>query len=136
MKLKRLKHQSYILCHMFCGWQLYPDWQRLAQLGQGILEIDVLNNHCTFNLKEIPQLSISSVLRQWLLQDLEANKIPRESIESARLAVQLGVGFDKRAGGILNYNHEFLLEGVIVGNGKEYRTKLEDKNGRQRIVET
>jgi hypothetical protein len=136
MKLKRVKHQSYILCHMFCGWQLYPDWQRLAQLGKGILEIDVLNNRCTFNLKEIPQLSISSALRHWLLQDLEANKIPLKNIESARLTVQLGAGFDKRAGGVLNYNHEFLLEGVIVGNGKEYRTKLEHKDGRQRIVET
>ena len=136
MKLKRLKHQSYILCHMFCGWQLYPDWQRLAELGKGVLEIDVLNEICTFNLKEIPRLAILGALRHWLLQDLEASKIPLDNIDSARLTVELGVGFERKTGGILSYDHEFLLEGVIVAKGKEYRTKLEDKNGHQRIIET
>ncbi len=135
MKLKRLKHQSYILCHMFCGWQLYPDWERLAELGDGMLEIDVLNERCKFNSGEINKLSIAGALRNWLLQDLETSGIPLESIESAKLAVQMRVGFDKRTG-FLSYNHDFLLEGTLVGNGKEFKTTLEDKNGRQRIIET
>lgn len=135
MKLKRLKHQSYILCHMFCGWQLYPDWERLAELGDGVLEIDVLDETCKFNSEEIPRLSISGALRNWLLHDLETNKIPIENIESAKLTVRLRAGFEKRTR-ILNYNHDFLLEGVIVGNGREFKTTLEDKNGRQKIIET
>ena len=135
MKLKRLKHQSYILCHMFCGWQLYPDWERLAEMGDGVLEIDVLNETCKFNFTEVPRLSILGALRGWLLQDLETNKIPLKSIESAKLTVQLRVGFVKRTRA-LNYNHDFLLEGIIVGNGREFKTKCEDKNGRQQIIET
>lgn len=135
MKLKRLRHQSYILCHMFCGWQLYPDWERLAELGDGTLEIDVLNETRRFNSQEIHRLSILDALRSWLLQDLATNKIPLNSIESAKLMVQLHVGFEKRTG-LLHHNHEFLLEGIIVGNGREYKTKLEDRNGRQKIIET
>jgi hypothetical protein len=135
MKLKRLKHQSYILCHMFCGWQLYPDWERLAQLGDGVLEIDVLEETCKFNSETIPRLSIVGALRNWLLHDLETNKIPIKNIESAKLTVRLRAGFEKRTE-MLNYNHDFLLEGIIVGNGREFKTKLEDKNGRQKIIET
>lgn len=135
MKLKRLKHQSYILCHMFCGWQLYPDWERLAKLGDGVLEIDVLSETCKFNSEEIEKLSIVGALRSWLLQDLETNAIPLAQIESAKLTVQLRAAFEKRSG-FLNYTHDFLLEGEVVANGKAFKTRLEDKNGHQKIVET
>lgn len=134
MKLKRLKHQSYILCHMFRGWQLYPDWERLAELGEGVLEVDVLTETCKFNSREAPRLSISGALRNWLLEDLKANKIPLEVIESAKLTVQIRSGFERRTG-LLDYHHDFLLEGIVMGNARQYRTGLEDKNGRQRIIE-
>lgn len=134
MKLKRLKHQSYVLCHMFCGWQLYPDWARLAQLGNGVLEIDVLSETCKFNSENIEKLAIAGALRSWLLQDLETSGIPLEQIESAKLTVQLRAGFDKRTG-LLNYNHDFLLEGEVAGGGEAFRTMLEDKDGHQRVVE-
>jgi hypothetical protein len=117
---------------MFCGWQLYPDWEKLAALGDGVLEIDVLRETCRFNFREIPRLSIAGSIRSWLLQDLAANHIPLESIEDAKLTVQLRKGFTKAR--TLNYSHDFLLEGVLAGNGKVFRTKLEDKNGHQRIV--
>jgi hypothetical protein len=135
MKLKRLKHQSYVLCHMFCGWQLYPDWERLAQLGNGVLEIDVLSETCKFNSAKIEKLAIAGALRSWLLRDLETSAIPLAQIERATLTVQLRAGFEKRTG-ILNYNHDFLLEGEVVGGGKAFRTRLEDKDGHQRVVET
>lgn len=135
MKLKRLKHQSYILCHMFCGWQLYPDWEKLAELGDGILEIDVLTENCKFNSKDIPALSIAGAIRSWLFQDLETNRIPPDSIESAKLKIHMRVGFDRKAK-TLNYDHDFLLEGALVSNGKVFASKLVDKNGRQRIIET
>ena len=135
MKLKRLKHQSYILCHMFCGWQLYSDWETLAELGDGVLEIDVLNETCKFNSEEIEKLSIVRALRSWLLQDLETSNIPLARVEGARLTVRLRAGFEKRTK-LLNYNHDFLLEGTIVADGREYKISLEDKNGHQRIIET
>jgi hypothetical protein len=119
---------------MFCGWQLYPDWERLAQLGDGILEIDVLNESCKFNFAEVPRLSIAGTLRNWLLHDLATNHIPLENIQSATLTARLRVGFEQRSG-ILNYHHDFLLEGRIIGNGKEFKTTLEDKNGRQTLIE-
>ena len=120
---------------MFCGWQLYPDWERLAELGDGVLEIDVLDTTCKFNSEQIRKLSIAGALRNWLLQDLEKSNIPSTNLESARLTVRLRAGFEKRTG-MLNYNHDFLLEGTVVADGREFKTKLEDKNGRQRIIET
>lgn len=133
MKLKRLEHQSYVLCHMFTGHQLYPDWERLAALGDGVLEIDVLNETCWFNSAPIPRLSIATVLRTWLLGDLRANRIPFDTIQSARLTARLRRCFDKRTG-FLKYDHDFLLDGSIVAGSWEYKTRVEAKNGRQAIV--
>jgi hypothetical protein len=135
MKLKRLKHQSHVLCHMFCGWKLYPDWEKLAELGDGALEIDVLSQTCKFNGVEIPGLVVAGAMRDWLLQDLQANRIALENIKSARLTVHMRAGFDKRTK-LLNRSHDFLLEGIIVGNGREFKTTLAEREGVQRIIET
>jgi hypothetical protein len=118
---------------MLTGHQLYPDWERLAELGDGVLEIDVLAETCWFNSVAIPRLSIATVLRTWLLADLEANRIPLDVIQSARLTARPRRGFDRRTGFLKN-DHDFLLEGSIVAGGREYKTTVEEKNGQQAIV--
>jgi hypothetical protein len=89
MRRKRLKHCAYILCHMFCGWQIYSDRDALAHYGSGKFGIDILNQICQHNGLSIPPLIIVSVIRGWLLDDLNANHIPFESLKTVTLQVEI-----------------------------------------------
>ena len=75
MRRKRLQHVADTLCHMFCGWQTFFDYNELVKLGNGKLEIDVLSGECVFNESFIDSLSIAKALQNWLKEDCEKNKI-------------------------------------------------------------
>lgn len=89
MRRKRLKHNAFILCHMFCGWRLINSYNRLVALGSGTLDINALTAGCRFNGEPIEQLSIALELQHWLLEDLAAQAVPVEAIRSADLEVRL-----------------------------------------------
>jgi hypothetical protein len=87
MKIKRLKHHAQNLGQMFCGWQLMFDYKRLADLGSGKLFLNILTGECQFNGNPIPPLNITSILKQWLEQDLKANAIDPSALQGAELSV-------------------------------------------------
>jgi hypothetical protein len=89
VRRKRLKHNAFILCHMFCGWRLVNSFDRLVALGSGTLEIDALTAGCRFNGEPIESLSIAWELHHWLRDDLAAQGLPVEDIRSARLVARL-----------------------------------------------
>ena len=89
MRRKRLKHNAFILCHMFCGWRLVNCYNRLVALGSGTLEIDALTAECRFNGAPVEPLSIAWELHHWLREDLAAQGLPVEVVRSARLAARL-----------------------------------------------
>jgi hypothetical protein len=89
VRRKRLKHDAFIMCHMFCGWRLANCYGRLAALGSGRLEIDVLTAACRFNGVPVEPLSVAWELHHWLREDLTAQGLPVESVRSARLEVRL-----------------------------------------------
>lgn len=91
MRRKRFKHQAYILCHMFRGWQLYPDYDFLVKHGSGVLEIDVLSGRCLCNGEPAPTLSIAMTLLSWLKEDLAQHSVPLDSIDEAFLKVNFRV---------------------------------------------
>jgi hypothetical protein len=89
VRRKRLKHDAFILCHMFCGWRLIICYARLAALGSGTLEIDALTAGCRFNGEPVEPLSIAWEWHHWLREDLAAQEVPVEAIRSAKLEVRL-----------------------------------------------
>jgi len=89
VRRKRLKHDAFILCHMFCGWRLVNCYARLAALGSGTLQIDALTAGCRFNGMPVEPLSIAWELHHWLREDLAAQGVPVEAIRSANLDVRL-----------------------------------------------
>jgi hypothetical protein len=91
MRRKRLNHVAFTLCHMFCGWQLYPDYRALEKLGDGTLHIDLETLACTFNGRKISSLSIARTLRAFFDDELTVHKIPITAIESATLKVELKI---------------------------------------------
>ena len=89
MNRKRFKHHADILSRMFCGWQLYPDFDSLALLGDGELRINVLEGSCQFNGKAINSLSIAKVLESWFGEELNTNNISLNEITDVNVIVRV-----------------------------------------------
>ena len=73
---------------MFCGWQLFQDWPRLASLGAGTIEMDFRTGSCTHNGVSIPPLTMMKVLEQWLADDLQVQGLSLGSLQTATLKVE------------------------------------------------
>jgi len=87
MRRKRFKHQAYIFCHMFCGWQLANDLGELKKLEKGTLEIDVKNGLCNSHGEPNKKLTMPLVLNDWFMNDIKEHNIKLEEIDKAWLTV-------------------------------------------------
>ncbi len=87
MRRKRLQHSADILCHKFCGWELFNDWGVLTQFKSGTITINILSGDCMHNGELIPQMVMANILVKWLENDLDANNIPINEIQEAFLVI-------------------------------------------------
>ncbi len=88
MKRGRYQHQANILCQMFRGWQLIPDYRSLTDLGSGKIEFDLLNGSCRHNARPVTNLGILEVLRSFLNEDLERHGELLQNLGEASLIVE------------------------------------------------
>ena len=89
MKLTRLTHAAQNICQIFCGWRLNLSLQRIAELGSGVLDINVLSGQCKFDGTPIETLPIAKEIQAWFLDDLQQSDIPVISIHSASFRAEL-----------------------------------------------
>ena len=89
MRRKILKNTAFTLCHMFRGWQLGSDFDELARLGSGTLEIDVLSGECRHNGKGIRSLSIAKALRAYVEEDFARHQVPATAVKEVHLTAVL-----------------------------------------------
>lgn len=132
MRQKRFKHQVYIMCHMFLGWQLLNDLDELEKISSGILEIDVLNGICRCNNKINTTLTMPLVLNNWLIEDLEENNIPISAINKAWLTVHFNIKRDEKK--YKNLQTDFQCKSFILSEGNEYSLKYQGETSNN-IVE-
>ena len=76
---------------MFCGWQLMFDDKNLAELGSGVLTLDILNEECSFNQSAIDPLKMMSGIRNWMLQDLSDIKIEIDKLICTEIEVNIEI---------------------------------------------
>ena len=88
MSVKRLKHVAQNFGQMFCGWELMFDYKTLAELGSGNLCIDVLRQECKHDDRFIEPLKIISGIHNWMVGDLEGNKLSIDDIDVAEIKVE------------------------------------------------
>ena len=88
MKRNRYQHIANVLCEMFCGWQLHPDYRRLTELGSGELDIDLLQAGCRHNGVSIRMPDIGNVLVSALTEDLERHGVSINGLSHASLTVR------------------------------------------------
>ena len=91
MKRKRFRHHVDIFCDMFRGWRLTNCYDRLAELGSGIYEIDVLTEQCAKDGAPLESLSIAGELAHWFRADAQAAAIDLTSVRTARLCAKLSM---------------------------------------------
>jgi|GEM_PF-6378603 len=121
---------------MFCGWQLYSDYERLARLHEGTLVLNVLNKKCFFNQEPTKPLDIVLALHNWLIHDLKSHDIAIEAIDEAILDIEFDVSRDPRSRrGVTIINHNFTCFGRIRSGEDSYICKFRDRSGKQEIIE-
>ena len=126
MRRKRFKHQAYIMCHMFRGWQLYNDYALLLDYGAGVLDIDVLSEKCVCDGESIETLSIVKALKSWLDDDLRQNHIPIEAIDSLKLQVKFKVSENTIKNPMNTLNSGFECYCTLTSNSDIYEESYLD----------
>jgi len=125
MRRKRFKHQVYVFCHMFCGWQLVNDFEELEKLHSGVIEIDVKNGKCEVDGVTNDKLTMPLVLNDWLLRDMAENDIQLSDIDEAHLTVS----FDMKDFGSKNgEGPEFNCYSYLISSGNKYSLKFKGEN--------
>jgi len=77
------------LCQIFLGYQSYNDLPRMAELGKGEYEIDILKMSCKKDGIEIELLATTNVLQTWFFSRLMVEKIHPEQVNKAKLIIKL-----------------------------------------------
>lgn len=124
MRRKRLKHVAFTLCEMFCGWRLINSYNAIAELGSGVLSINVPTAKCDFNGKEIKSIHIAGELQFWFQKELADNNIPAEAVISAEVVAELEVKFiesKKRT----KASYFFSSDGKHIKSVKIYQCKID-----------
>ena len=124
MKRKRFKHHVDILCRMFCGWQLYTDFDTFAELGSGTLEINAMDGTCEYNQSQIKNLSIATTLNLWLVEELNENNIAMSEIDTALLTVQVEVSPPEYGNRFTSFS--FHCTSKLVSGVDEYVSEYQD----------
>lgn len=121
MRRKRLQHVADTLCHIFCGWETFFDYNELVDLGNGDLRIDALTGECAFNESAIKPLGIAQALRTWLLRDCSNNKIDLGQVEEAQLKVSLDFSVISSRARKYSKGEQFLDDGRQIKTAKMHR---------------
>ena len=83
---------------MFCGWQRHPDEDVFRSRSNGHIEADVLEATATLDGKE-HDFNVLHAVYSWLIEDLEANNIPRDAVDEARFELTFSKGPWEHQGG-------------------------------------
>jgi len=126
MHRKRFKHHVHIFCHMFCGWQLFQDFDELQRLESGVLEVNVKDGSCLHNGTENKTLVMPRILHRWFFDDLAAHNIDPDSVQEAKLQVNFCMNEFGVTGG---KQPEFLCQSQLVAGESRYTLKYDGEHG-------
>lgn len=87
MRRKRLNHYSDVLCKMFVGWRMGDDLEKLSELPNGTLLLDLLSSTATHSEVGELNLWISGELSEWLKHSAFKDNIDLSMLNSAKLSV-------------------------------------------------
>ncbi len=124
MRRKVLQDFANTICQMFVGWSMGDDAETLAEIGEGVILIDLLAGTASANGRAI-NLWITGELQAWFLGRLDISTIDRSLVNSAVLEVAFitePVPQKKRRGTIFSWK----CRSAIVTDELKYEGELID----------
>jgi hypothetical protein len=88
MRRKVLQDIANTLCQMMVGWRMGDDYERMAELPDGTLYVDLLEKTATHSAGYRPTLRIAGELSAWLAYRLSVEKIDRNALMHAKLELR------------------------------------------------
>jgi hypothetical protein len=74
---------------MACGWQLYGDLERLADLADSEVLVDLLTGDCAVDgVPLVPPLVIAEIVKDWAQERHERDDIPDGFVHSLILTIR------------------------------------------------
>lgn len=122
MRMKRFKHTADILSKMISDRHLYFDFDTLANLGCGRIDINALDGTCHFNGKKIQKLSLAKALEAWLQKDLDNCHIPKNTVLKAMVTIDMQITPPKNKWDIFTTYH-FDIKSIVVSGEDVYTDK-------------
>ena len=87
MRRKVLQDIANTVCQITVGWRFAEDYEKVAQLPDGTLDVDLLTEQTSHSDGSAPTLRITAEVSAWLRHRLLVHGIPLEALRSARLSV-------------------------------------------------
>ncbi|EMJ35981.1 hypothetical protein LEP1GSC079_3461 [Leptospira interrogans str. FPW1039] len=138
MKRKKLKHTTFTVCRMFCGWRLINFSTGLNRLGSGVLKYDFLTQRSFFNDDLIQTPNILEEIEIFFSEELDRMSLTRVAFHLAFLNVEIiqnlvesknSKKFDKHAhkseSNYISYQYRFDCECRILTDEFEYIEKYQ-----------
>ena len=85
MRRKVIQHYVDVLCHMAIGWRMAEDLEKLAEIPDSDIEIDLRTGSAVHSTAGKVDLWIASELQAWLKQRFAADRISEDQISRAEL---------------------------------------------------
>ena len=110
MVAAHLQQQATELCAAFGGPDLFLDAGALTTLGSGHLIVDVLRGACRHNLRWVPPLVITRILRDRFRAALDHGAISPDTVVAVELSVKLDL---KEQKGARDQNVSWMIAGDV-----------------------
>ena len=128
MRRKAIQDFANVFCYRFLQLPEGYDLAAFVHYGSGTYELNVLTGECSFNGEPIPKLRTCDVFREWLFTQLGKHLIPHESIEVARLKIDVTVSQvnvrQSYGNGFASAHFSFDCQSEIRTDEKSYASRM------------
>jgi hypothetical protein len=104
MRRKVIQDFANVFCQRILQLPEGYDLASFVHYGAGTYALNILTGECAYDGKLIPKLRTCDEFKDWLLAQLEKQRIPPESIRRANLSIEVGIS---RVQVRESYGHQF-----------------------------
>ncbi len=115
------------MCHIFCGWETYSDYNELIKFGNGKIKVNILNEECYFNDSKISMLNVARGIINWYKNDCKNNKINTDLINQSILTVDINLNIIDNKNRFHSRGEIFYKNGKNVNSSKFHKCEFRCK---------
>lgn len=89
MRRKRLNHYADVVCKMFVGWRMADDLEKLSDLPNGTISLNLLTGVANHSVSGPIDLHVAKEIRAWLQQQSVKEGIDISQLITATLEIDV-----------------------------------------------